>query len=74
MAKTEERNPVRKTVTDRQQTTRYLTHSLKNNRTIGSESGLERDMTLLLEFSTGVLSYLEQPERFTITTEAGGDQ
>lgn len=60
---------VRKVVTRSKVTVRYIVQSIKNAMAIECESGLERDLALVLEFSPWVDSYKEQPEKFQIPTE-----
>jgi hypothetical protein len=61
--------PVRNVVLRTKTTTRYIVPSYKNGRDIQCESGLERDLMLLLEFSPQVVRYEEQPQVFRIHAE-----
>lgn len=58
--------PVRKTSQRTKTTVRHLVNSSKVGRVVECESNLERDLALLLEFSTNVVSFEEQPLRLTI--------
>lgn len=60
---------VRKVVMRSRVTVRYIVQSIKNAMAIECESGLERDLALVLEFSPRVASYQEQPKEFQISAE-----
>ena len=61
--------PVRQVVKPTKTTVRYIVQSIKNAMGIECESGLERDLALVLEFSPLVAFYEEQPQKFQIPAE-----